>query len=608
MCGIVAYTGDNKASVYLLESLLKLEYRGYDSAGIALIDEKGFNIKKQKGRISELIKSTQNIEKNSYNCGIAHTRWATHGEATKINAHPHKSFKGNFCVVHNGIIENYELLKKELQSEGVEFFSDTDTEVIPNMIEKYYEGDFLKAVIKACSRFEGAYAIAVLCKLFPGRIVCTGSESPLVVAKNDNECFAASDTAPLAGACNSFYKLSENEFAVLSERGLSFFNENAESILKEELSFEGDMQSVSKGRYPHYMLKEIYEQPFVLEKTLKSYLLSGTFKSAAFGFSEEELSNITKIQIVACGSAYNAGLMGKYIIEELSGIAVECEIASEYRYKQVICDKNTLCIAVSQSGETADTIAALKKAKKLTAKTLSVVNVPFSTLENESDKTIYTLAGKEIAVATTKAYICQVGVMCLFALYMARLKKAVTKNDSKRLLESILLMPEKIKAVLQKQDILKEISDILKDKEHIYFIGRNTDYPACLEAALKLKEISYIHCEAYPAGELKHGTISLIENGSVVVALAQRKKLVKKTLSNIKEVVARKGDVTVLASEDLMSHFEEQTVYSMPSLKHDIFSGIFAVVAMQIVSYFTADARGCDIDKPRNLAKSVTVE
>lgn len=608
MCGIVSYVGSEKAVPYLLHSLGKLEYRGYDSAGVALIDDGNLEIIKEQGKISELQKAIAEKGQLDFCCGIAHTRWATHGSPSKTNAHPHKSVKGNFTVVHNGIIENYSAIKQQLSAKGVQFFSETDTEVIPNLIEECYEGDFLHAVIKACAKLEGSFAISVLCKDFPGRIVCARKGSPLIVAKGQTGCFAASDIIALLDFGKTFYKLSNGEFAVIESDKLTFFDEDGNITKKNELQLDIQKDSAEKGDFPHFMLKEIYEQPKALARTLKQFLVKGDFSFDAFCFTKEEFLSFNKIHIVACGSAYHAGLLGKYIFEELCEIPVICEIASEYRYRKVLCDEHTLLIAISQSGETADTIAAVIKAKQQKAKTLCIVNTPSSTLQGECNCAIHTLAGSEIAVATTKAYTCQVGVLYFLGIYLSFLKGKIEEREKKEYIKQILSLPEKIEDVIKNGESIKAFAEKLYNKEHVYFIGRNTDYHVAQEAALKMKEISYIHCEAYPAGELKHGTISLIENGTYCVAVVLRADIAAKTLSNIKEIKARGGEVIVVTTKALSEEFSFQNATTVPSAENDSLSVLAGITALQFLSYFVAEKRGCDIDKPRNLAKSVTVE
>ena len=608
MCGIVSYVGRENAVPYLLNSLRKLEYRGYDSSGVALINENALEIIKEQGKISALQKAIDEKGKLDFCCGIAHTRWATHGSPSKENAHPHKSDKGKFTVVHNGIIENYSAIKRQLSEKGVRFLSETDSEVIPNLIEECYEGDFLHAVIKACGKLEGSFAISVLCKDYPDKIVCARRGSPLIVAEGKKGCFSASDITALLDFCERFYKLCDGEFAVIESDKATIFDENSEVIEKDELQPDIQKDNAEKGDFPHFMLKEIYEQPKALKRTLKRFLLKGDFSYDAFCFTKEEFLSFNKIHIVACGSAYHAGLIGKYVFEELCEIPVTCEIASEYRYRKLLCDENTLFIAISQSGETADTLAAAIKAKKQKAKTLCIVNTPSSTLQGECDFAIHTLAGSEIAVATTKAYTCQVGVLYFLGVYLSFLKGKIDDREKKEYINEILSLPEKIEQITENSEDIKVFAEKLYHKEHIYFIGRNTDYPVAQESALKMKEISYIHCEAYPAGELKHGTISLIEEGTYCLAVALREDVFAKTINNIKEIKARNGEVIVVTTKSLSEKFTFRNTITVPEMSSDMFSSLNGIVALQLLSYFVAEKRGCDIDKPRNLAKSVTVE
>ena len=610
MCGIVGYIGKNRAVPYLLEGLEKLEYRGYDSAGIATVEDGALRILKTKGRVSSLEALIASEHQSPAKVGIGHTRWATHGKPNDINAHPHASQSGLFCVVHNGVIENYLALKADLLKEGYIFRSETDTEVIAHLLEKNYDGDFISTVRKTTAMLEGAYALCVLCRDFPDRIVCTRWGSPLVLGRNSEGCFIASDVSALLAHTNDIFYLDGNELALVTADGLSFFDKHGAPTQKQSRRLDLNVSAAQKEGYDHFMLKEIMEQPKAVGDTLRGRITKdGKIAFEDFHLGDEDVRSLERIMIVACGSAYHAGAVGKYVIERLARLPVEVDIASEFRYRDPVLNDRTLVVFISQSGETADTLAALRLAKEHGAKTLCIVNVLSSSIANEGDSVIYTHAGPEIAVATTKAYAAQVAVLYLLAGYLAEKKGRLTGDAFADYLRDLQALPDLIGQTLAAcKEQMEALSQMFIPLEHAYFIGRNLDYACAMEASLKLKEISYIHSEAYAAGELKHGTISLIEKGTLVVALCACSAVFPKTLSNIKEVKARGARVLAVATEadrDALSEVDFKVL--LPDV-NPLFSVTIEVLPMQLLGYYTAKNRGCDIDKPRNLAKSVTVE
>lgn len=610
MCGIVGFAGRDRAVPYLLDCLGRLEYRGYDSAGIALSGEKEIEITKSKGKLSVLESVLMSRRQSESNCGIGHTRWATHGEPSEKNAHPHLSGGGNFAVVHNGIIENYAELKSELVLQGYKFRSDTDTEVIAHLLEKNYDGDFLSAMKKTLARLEGSYAIAVLCKALPGKIFCCRWGSPIVLAHTEKGSFISSDVTSLLKYTDKIYKLDGGECALVDCDGIEFFDSELKKITKSAEKITWNVEDAEKKGYEHFMLKEIFEQSETAEKTLQEFVRNGEVSFPDFCITEEELSKIKRLVFIGCGSAYHVCLTGKYVAERLTGIYSSAEIASEWRYGDSPADEECLCIFVSQSGETADTLAALRKAKASGARVVSVVNVVGSSVAGESDGVLYTRAGPEIAVATTKAYTAQLFCVYLLALKIAELTGKITDAGKRELLRELMGIKDKLPSLLKKLDEKsKDLADEFFTSEQMYFIGRNTDYAAATEGALKLKEISYIPCEAYAAGELKHGTISLIENGTPVVALMGNGEVFSKTFSNVREVKSRGARVIALGYrediEENSAFFDE--MITLPRC-NGMFSAVYQGVALQLFSYYVAKNKGCDIDKPRNLAKSVTVE
>jgi len=606
MCGIVGYIGRKNSVPILIEGLKKLEYRGYDSSGIAIINNKKLDILKCKGRLSMLEKKLAE-EKLSCTVGIGHTRWATHGEPSDVNSHPHISFKGHIAVVHNGIIENYLKLKEFLQSKGVEFLSETDTEIIAHLIEYYYEGNLVEAVFKAMTRLEGSYALGIISQEHPDEFIAVRKDSPLIVGVGKGENFVASDIPAILEHTRNIYLLNDNELVVLRKDGVEIYNKDGEEIKKEIYKVEWDVASAEKGGYEHFMLKEIFEQPKVIKDTINPRIKNGK-PELEFDLSKDELEKIEKIFIVACGTAYHAGMVGKYLIEKLARIPVEVDIASEFRYRNPVVNEKMLVIIVSQSGETADTLAALREAKKHGAKVVSVVNVVGSSIARESDNVLYTWAGPEIAVASTKAYTTQLSAMYLLAVDFALKKGTITKELASEIIEHLKLLPDKVAEVLEHMEKIQYFASNHYNAKDIFFLGRGLDYTVALEGSLKLKEISYIHSEAYAAGELKHGTIALIEKGTLVVALATQKELFDKMLSNIKEVKAR-GAVVLAVAQEGDSEIEKVAdfVLYIPQIQ-DVLSSILTVIPLQLFAYYIAVQKGCDVDKPRNLAKSVTVE
>ncbi len=604
MCGIIGYAGRNKAVPYLLTGLERLEYRGYDSSGIALIDESGISVVKRKGKVSAL---RQAVGDNfTATAGIGHTRWATHGEPSQLNAHPHLSENGMFAVVHNGIIENCSEIKQELKQEGYSFLSDTDTEVISQLLEKNYRGNLITCLKDTLPQLQGSFALAVLHRDFPGTILCAKKDSPLIAAKAEDGCFVLSDTLAAREHISACYIMGDGELALITENSLSFFSSDGTPLSKEPHFLSDCTAGADKGAFPHFMLKEIYEQPAALRDTLSAYVKEGRIVFPGFCLSEREIKAIDKIHLVACGSAYHAALCSKYIFHQLTDKEASAHIASEFRYDSTPLSENSLVVIISQSGETADSLAALSLANSKGAKTLAVVNVENSAIAMKAQSLICTLAGTEISVATTKAYTCQLAVLYLLALYIGTHSGGYAPSE---LLSQLLTVPQKLEKELLQNERALAAADLLKGSEHIYFIGRGTDYALSMEGALKMKEISYIHCEAYPAGELKHGTISLIEKGTPVVALCLRKDLFRKTLSAIKEVRARGAFVIALtAAETAESLTDCDFVICIGSAENDILTPFLGAVPLQLMSYHTAVKRGCDVDKPRNLAKSVTVE
>ncbi|MDO5779199.1 MAG: glutamine--fructose-6-phosphate transaminase (isomerizing) [Clostridium sp.] len=608
MCGIVGYIGNKKASNFLIEGLSKLEYRGYDSAGIAVINKGSVEIRKHKGRLSNLVEELENNSADG-TIGIGHTRWATHGEPSDVNSHPHQTSKGDITVVHNGIIENYNELTKWLKSEGYEFKSATDTEVIPNLIHYYYKGDLFEAVVKATEKLEGSYALGVVCGQEPDKIIAVRKDSPLIVGIGNGESFIASDIPAVLNYTRDIYLLEDNEFVVLTNEGAKIFKANGERIDKEIYKVTWNEDAAEKGGYDSFMLKEIHEQPKAIKDTMSGRVsLNEKINLGDFKLTAEELEEIDRIYIIACGTAYNAGLIGKVAIEDLARIPVEVAIASEFRYRNPIVTNKTLIVTLSQSGETADTLAVLRDAKKIGAKTLAITNVVGSSISREADNVIYTMAGPEIAVASTKAYTTQTVVMNLLGMYLADLKGLLKSEDEIEIKKALLELPNKIEDVLEKKPQIAEIAKIIAQEKDLFYLGRDVDYALAIEGSLKIKEIAYIHSEAYAGGELKHGTIALIEPGTKIIALLTQTNLKDKMISNIREVKSRGAQIIGVAyeGEELDSSIFDEII-RIPQISTRI-APVLGAVVLQLLAYYVAKERGCDIDKPRNLAKSVTVE
>ena len=613
MCGIIGYIGKQKASPILINGLLRLEYRGYDSAGIATVEPDGLSIMKDKGRVKNLY-NLKGIDNLKGTIGIAHTRWATHGKPSKENSHPHLDNSNSFAVVHNGIIENYNDLRKFLTDKGYTFYSQTDTEVIPNLIHYYYTSDdkndnlkVLRAVQKACMDLKGSFALQIISKFMPDNMIVIRKDSPLVIGKGDGENYISSDIPAILSFTKDFYLLNDYEFAVLSRDNIDFYDINLNKIVKPVKSIDWDASSADKNGYEDFMLKEIYEQPNAVRETIGSRLPENEHcHFDDLNFTKEFLSSINKIYIVACGTAMHAGLSGKMAIEKLCHIPVTVDIASEFRYRDPIIDKNTLCIYISQSGETADTIAALKLSKCKEATTLAISNVIGSSITREADYCIYTHAGPEIAVASTKAYTSQVVLLNILAVYFAEILESTSELQLKNIKTEILALPSKIENALKCSSRIEAFAKNIYQEKDIFFLGRGVDYNTALEGSLKLKEISYIHSEAYAAGELKHGPIALIENGVTVISIITDKNLVEKTISNVQEVITRGAKTLVITNKELPTNSFD-TIITVPDTD-SLLSPILAIVPLQLLSYYISKEKGLDVDKPRNLAKSVTVE
>ncbi|MBM3206193.1 MAG: glutamine--fructose-6-phosphate transaminase (isomerizing) [Candidatus Staskawiczbacteria bacterium] len=598
MCGIVGYIGKNQALPFLLDGLKRLEYRGYDSSGICLKNNSGFYLAKKPGRISELESQIDQILAKG-NIGIAHTRWATHGAPNEINSHPHVDCKGSIAIVHNGIIENYNSLKELLKGEGHIFVSDTDSEVVAHLVEKFYEGDLEVAVKKSLKLIEGAYALAVLDKTSE-KIVVTRKSSPLVLGIGVGEIFVASDVPAMLSKTKRVIYLDDNEVAVLTKDGYAVKNINGFVVDKEIYEVAMDVEQIEKKGFKYFMLKEIFEQPEAIENTLRGRIKDGKIRLSV-NFNPRE---INRIIITACGTSWYSGLIGKYLIEKLSGISVEVDYASEFRYRNPIVRQDDLIIVISQSGETADTLAALEEAKKKGAKTLGIINVVGSTIAREVDSGIYLHAGPEIGVASTKAFTCQVTALTLFALYLKQ-ERGDLPSDVILEIENI---PQKIKEILKKSEEIRELAKIFKDAKNFLYLGRNLNFPVALEGALKLKEISYIHAEGYPAAEMKHGPIALVDKHMPVVFICPQDAVYSKIISNMQEIKAREGNViAVINKEDPKIRDLANYVIKVPETIDEL-SPIINVVPLQLLAYHIADLKGLNVDKPRNLAKSVTVE
>ncbi|MFX4263708.1 glutamine--fructose-6-phosphate transaminase (isomerizing) [Pelotomaculum propionicicum] len=609
MCGIVGYIGPKEAVSILVEGLEKLEYRGYDSAGVAITGNGSIEILKKEGKLRAL-KDELNGQTYSANVGIGHTRWATHGRPSDENAHPHTDCTGKIAVVHNGIIENYLSLREWLQSQGHVFNSQTDTEVLPHLIEEFYEGDLLEAVLKASSKLEGSFALAVVSSHEPNKLVAVRQDSPLVVGLGEGEYFLASDIPALLRHTRFTYILNDGEIAVLEPDRVRVMDRQRNKINKKVLEVKWEAEQAEKGGYDHFMLKEIHEQPKALRDTFSGRIAADNSRVILdeVKITPEQIRGLKKVFITACGTAYHAGFVGKYVIERLVRLPVEVDIASEFRYRQPIIEPGTLVIIISQSGETADTLAALREAKRQGAHVIAVTNVVGSSVSREADDVIYTWAGPEIAVASTKAYTTQLASMYLIALHLATVRGTIAPGELGGILSEMKQLDAKAQLLVDNSVEIRDFAEEICSSRSLFYIGRGLDYAVAMEGSLKLKEISYIHAEAYAAGELKHGTLALIEDAVPVVALCTQKDLYDKTASNIQEVNARGASVLALAMEGFkeVEKVSDKTIY-IPET-HPLLAPILTVIPLQLLAYHTAVARGCDVDKPRNLAKSVTVE
>ena len=606
MCGIVGYIGDRDCTNVLVDCLEKLEYRGYDSAGIAVLDQGVIKVSKCKGRLSNLRDKMEREGKPKGYVGIGHTRWATHGEPSDINSHPHGNKR--ITIVHNGIIENYRQIKEFLISEGYSFVSETDTETVAKLIDYYYSGDPLDAIIKVLSEIKGSYALGIMFRDFPDRIYAVRKDSPLIVGKGENENFIASDVPAIMKYTRNYYLLEQDEIAEIKKDQVSFYNLHREQIHKDVNTADWDVDAAEKGGYEHFMLKEIHEQPISFKTTVTPRITDGLPDFSAEGFDIQKLSAYSKIYIVACGTAMHAGLVGKYVIERLARKPVSVEIASEFRYMDPLIDNTCLMIAISQSGETADTRAAMELAKSRGADTMAIVNVKGSSIARDADMVVYTHAGPEISVASTKAYMVQVSVMYLLAFMLAYANGKITEQEYRAYTEKLVSMPDVIEDTLGLESQCQFVASKLLNADSLLYIGRGLDYALSMEGSLKLKEISYIHSESYAAGELKHGTISLITEGMPVIAVATQSSIIDKTISNIKEVKSRGAMVILVCSQDVV--VEDGVcdhIIRLPEAD-ELLMPMAAVVPLQLIAYYTAVLKGNDVDKPRNLAKSVTVE
>ena len=610
MCGIVGYVGKEPAAPILLDGLSRLEYRGYDSAGVAVFSPKaGLRIAKAKGRLQVLADQIHGGADMDGVIGVGHTRWATHGAPSDINSHPQVSQSGRIAVVHNGIIENYVKLKEFLVSQGVDFVSETDTEVVAQLIEFFYEDDLLEAVGKVLHRIEGAYALGIVCAEHPNQLIAVRKDTPLILGYGEGCNFLASDVTAIMKYTRNVCYLDDGDVAVLTQDSVQIYNSLLQPIEKPVSHVDWEISAAEKGGYEHFMLKEIHEQPKAVRDTISPRIRDGRVVLEDLHMTAEDVRAIDKFYIIACGSSYHVGMVGKYILERMLRKPVEVCLASEFRYCDPIVTARTLAIVISQSGETIDSLAAMREAKRLGARILSIVNVVGSTIARESDDVLYTWAGPEIAVATTKAYSTQLAVMDLLCLYFADLLGTISAEEYAKILEELQRIPAKLETILADQEKIQYYASIYFNHPTVFFIGRNVDYAVSLEGALKLKEISYIHSEAYAAGELKHGPISLIEEGTLVVALASWNALFDKLMNNVKEVKARGADVLGIATEGNTEELQKSVSAAIviPDT-HPMLLPSLEVVPLQLFSYYVALMRGCDIDKPRNLAKSVTVE
>ena len=608
MCGIVGYIGKEEAAPILLDGLSKLEYRGYDSAGIAVFDGESINVAKTKGRLKVLSELTHDGRMLPGTLGIGHTRWATHGSPSDTNAHPHLNSEETIVVVHNGIIENYLKLKKKLESKGYRFVSETDTEVIAHLLDYYYRGNPLEAVTKIMHRMEGSYALGIIFKDHPNELYAVRKDSPLIVGHTDGGSIIASDVPAVLKYTRDVYFIENEEIVRLTEQNMEFFTVDEEQLKKEPVHIDWDANAAEKGGYEHFMLKEMYEQPKAIADTFSPRIKDGRIEIEELGMDDEAIRAVKKIVIVACGSAYHTGMTSKYIFEGMARIPVEVDLASEFRYRDPILTDGTLVIVISQSGETADSLAALREAKEKGCKVLGIVNVVGSSIAREADNVMYTWAGPEIAVATTKAYSCQLIALYLLAMKFAHVRGTISEGELAEMIEDLKKLPAQVEMLLNNKDRIQKFANRYLAAKSIFFIGRGIDYAISMEGSLKLKEVSSIHSEAYAAGELKHGTISLIEDGTLVTALLTQENLYKKMISNIEEVKTRGAFVMAVTNE---GHIDvekaaDYVVYIPKTNKY--FTNSLAIIPLQLFGYYVAVGRGCDVDKPRNLAKSVTVE
>lgn len=608
MCGIVGYIGENQAAPILLEGLEKLEYRGYDSAGIAVFDGENIQVKKAKGRLKILSDLTHEGELVPGTMGIGHTRWATHGAPNDVNAHPHYNEDETIAVVHNGIIENYLKIKEKLLAKGYKFQSETDTEVVAQYLSYLYQGNPIEAITKLMHRVEGSYAFGIIFKDKPDELFAVRKDSPLIVGIGKKGNLIASDVPAILKYSRTVFYIQNEEIAVMKKDSVCFYNVDGEEIKKEPTTIEWDINAAEKDGYEHFMLKEMYEQPKTVRDTVSPRIRDGKIEIEELGMSDEDIKAFKKIIIVACGSAYHTGVTAKYVLEGMARISVEVDVASEFRYRNPILEKDTLVLVVSQSGETADTLAALRLAKSRGITTLAIVNVVGSSIAREADKVMYTWAGPEISVATTKAYSAQLVAHYLLAMKFAQVRGTITELETQNMLKDILKLPQQIEMLLNNKDNIQRFANRYLAAQSVFFIGRGIDYSIAMEGSLKLKEISYVHSEAYPAGELKHGTISLIEEGTLVVAIATQEELFQKTQSNITEVKSRGAFVMAVTNAENveMENVADFVIY-IPST-NSYFTNSLAIIPLQLFGYYISIGKGCDVDKPRNLAKSVTVE
>ncbi len=608
MCGIVGYTGYEQAAPLLIDGLSKLEYRGYDSAGLAIEEKEKIEVVRAKGRLRVLEEMTDNGKALHGFCGIGHTRWATHGVPSVVNAHPHCNAKKTIAVVHNGIIENYQSLKEYLEKKGYQFESETDTEVIAHLLDRYYKGDPLEAITKVMARVTGSYALGILFQDHPGKVFAVRKDSPMIVGSAPEGNFIASDIPAILKYTKNVYFVNNMEIVCMDADSIHFYNVDQEEIEKEMTTISWDAEAAEKGGYEHFMLKEIYEQPKAVQDTISPRIKDGEIVLEELGMSEEEIRQIRRIYMIGCGSAYHVCMSARYVLESLTRIPVEVDLASEFRYRDPIVEEDSLVIVISQSGETADTIAALKEAKSRGARVLGIVNVVGSSIAREADNVLYTWAGPEISVATTKAYSTQLAACYLIGISFAKIREAISDETYHALVTELKKLPEKIQRILGDKERIQWFANKFASSKDIFFIGRGLDYGISLEGSLKLKEISYIHSEAYAAGELKHGTISLIEKGILVVGIATQPELYDKMISNMVEVKSRGAYLMGLTSYGnySMEDTANFTIYVPKTEKY--FTNSLAVIPLQLFAYYVAIARGLDVDKPRNLAKSVTVE